>query len=299
MRKDDFKKYLIEEKKLKINTCRNYCSAINRIGKEMEHEDVWTASPVFFEKLYQHTRNPSIEKYRKIAELYSRAGYYAITYMREMLITEEKPVEVLSIRLNKILRELNISLDRAVEFLASKGIEIEERPTSKITESVANMLRDEYTKIEDSVEETPLVTQDDIIAANLAAWKKENAPRLEKEKAKKVKKVTAKSYTIQELDKISIKFFKAEIKFMRSVRFYFGEDLNDIQTTATKIFDGGDSLIKTAEIRAVLKARNHVHHDVTLQLKTEKEVAEVEMGLASMNIIIAKIKRKKAIDQQI
>ena len=34
-------------------------------------------------------------------------------------------------RLNKVLRELNISLDRAVEFLSSKGIEIEARPTTK------------------------------------------------------------------------------------------------------------------------------------------------------------------------
>ena len=36
------------------------------------------------------------------------------------------------IRLNKVLKELNISLDRAIEFLSSKKIEIEPRPTSKI-----------------------------------------------------------------------------------------------------------------------------------------------------------------------
>ena len=39
-----------------------------------------------------------------------------------------------TIRLNKVLRELNISLDRAVEFLDSKGVEIEKRPTTKISE---------------------------------------------------------------------------------------------------------------------------------------------------------------------
>ena len=37
-----------------------------------------------------------------------------------------------SIRLNKVLRELNISFDRAVEFLNQKGIEIDARPTTKI-----------------------------------------------------------------------------------------------------------------------------------------------------------------------
>ena len=38
-----------------------------------------------------------------------------------------------TIRLNKVLRELNISLDRAVEHLASKGVEVEARPTTKIS----------------------------------------------------------------------------------------------------------------------------------------------------------------------
>ena len=41
--------------------------------------------------------------------------------------------EIKLTRLNKILREFNISLDRAVEFLASNGHEIEARPTTKIS----------------------------------------------------------------------------------------------------------------------------------------------------------------------
>ncbi|MEW4923545.1 translation initiation factor IF-2 [Algibacter sp. 2305UL17-15] len=49
-----------------------------------------------------------------------------------------------TIRLNKVLRELNISLDRAVEFLDSKGVEIEKRPTTKISEETYNILSDEF-----------------------------------------------------------------------------------------------------------------------------------------------------------
>ena len=49
-----------------------------------------------------------------------------------------------TIRLNKVLRELNISLDRAVEYLGSKGIEIEARPTAKITQDVYQVLSDEF-----------------------------------------------------------------------------------------------------------------------------------------------------------
>ena len=48
------------------------------------------------------------------------------------------------IRLNKVLKELNISLDRAVEFLSSKKIDIEARPTSKIDQDVYNLLLDEF-----------------------------------------------------------------------------------------------------------------------------------------------------------
>ncbi len=47
-------------------------------------------------------------------------------------------------RLNKVLRELNISLDRAVEFLNSKGIEIEARPTTKISGDIYKVLSDQF-----------------------------------------------------------------------------------------------------------------------------------------------------------
>lgn len=49
-----------------------------------------------------------------------------------------------TMRLNKVLRELNISLDRAVEYLTSKGFEIEARPTTKISQEVYNVLLDEF-----------------------------------------------------------------------------------------------------------------------------------------------------------
>lgn len=48
------------------------------------------------------------------------------------------------IRLNKVLRELNISLDRAVDFLETKNVEIEKRPTTKITSEVYNLLAGEF-----------------------------------------------------------------------------------------------------------------------------------------------------------
>lgn len=49
-----------------------------------------------------------------------------------------------TIRLNKVLRELNISLDRAVDFLASKGHTVEARPTTKISDEVYQVLLDQF-----------------------------------------------------------------------------------------------------------------------------------------------------------
>ncbi len=48
------------------------------------------------------------------------------------------------IRLNKVLRELNISIDRAVDFLESKSVEIEKSPNTKISEEVYQILHDEF-----------------------------------------------------------------------------------------------------------------------------------------------------------
>lgn len=44
------------------------------------------------------------------------------------------------IRINKVLRELNISLERAVDYLKDKGIAIESNPNTKISDEVYNVL---------------------------------------------------------------------------------------------------------------------------------------------------------------
>jgi len=49
-----------------------------------------------------------------------------------------------TIRLNKVLRELNISIDRVAEFLSSKGHSIEKRPTTKISQELYDLLCNEF-----------------------------------------------------------------------------------------------------------------------------------------------------------
>ena len=49
-----------------------------------------------------------------------------------------------TIRLNKVLRELNISIDRVADFLESKGHTIEKRPTTKISKDLYSLLCNEF-----------------------------------------------------------------------------------------------------------------------------------------------------------
>ena len=49
------------------------------------------------------------------------------------------------VRLNKVIREFNISLERIKEFLSSKGHEIDARPTSKISNEQYSLLSQEFS----------------------------------------------------------------------------------------------------------------------------------------------------------
>ncbi len=79
-----------------------------------------------------------------------------------------------TIRLNKVLRELNISIDRAVDFLETKGIEIEKRPTTKITSEVYEILSGEF-----QTDASKKVASKEVSEAKL---KEKEALRLERER---------------------------------------------------------------------------------------------------------------------
>ena len=49
-----------------------------------------------------------------------------------------------TIRINKVLREFNISLERAVDYLKDKGFTIESNPNTKISDEVYNVLSNQF-----------------------------------------------------------------------------------------------------------------------------------------------------------
>ena len=78
-----------------------------------------------------------------------------------------------NVRLNKVLRELNISIDRAIDFLESKGIEIEKRPTTKISSQIYELLSGEF-----QIDANKKVASDELGAAK---QKEKEALRLKRE----------------------------------------------------------------------------------------------------------------------
>ncbi|WP_299776904.1 translation initiation factor IF-2 [uncultured Formosa sp.] len=100
-----------------------------------------------------------------------------------------------TIRLNKVLRELNISIDRAVDFLESKGVEIDKRPTTKISQEVYNVLSGEF-----QTDASKKVASQEVSEAKLKekeALREQRERELEakqKEEAKKEQIVKAKSH---------------------------------------------------------------------------------------------------------
>ena len=110
-------------------------------------------------------------------------------------------------RLNKVLRELNISLDRAVEYLADKGHEIESRPTTKISGDVYQVLLDGFQTDASKKAASKEVGEEkrkekEAIRAELEA--KQESKRAEDAKKEEVLKAKAKKLEVKTIGKIDI-----------------------------------------------------------------------------------------------
>ncbi|MDI9255822.1 translation initiation factor IF-2 [Flavobacterium sedimenticola] len=79
-----------------------------------------------------------------------------------------------NIRINKVLRELNISLERAVDYLKDRGIAIEASPNTKISDEVYNILCGQFAGDKGNKEASKGVSEE--------IRKEKEALRLEREK---------------------------------------------------------------------------------------------------------------------
>ena len=118
-----------------------------------------------------------------------------------------------TVRLNKVLRELNISLDRAVEYLAKKGHQIEARPTTKISSEIYQILQDGFETDANKKAASKEVGEEkrkEKEAIRLELEAKIERKRLEEEKKEEVLRAKAEKLQIKTVGKINIDAKKTE-----------------------------------------------------------------------------------------
>ena len=112
-----------------------------------------------------------------------------------------------TMRLNKVLRELNISLDRAVEHLSKNGHEIEARPTTKISGEVYQVLLDGFQTDKTKKAASKEVGEEkrkEKEAIRLELEAKLEQKRLEEEAKREVLKAKAEKVEVKTVGKIDI-----------------------------------------------------------------------------------------------
>ena len=129
------------------------------------------------------------------------------------------------IRLNKVLKELNISLDRAVEFLSSKKIEIEPRPTSKIDQDVYDLLLDEF--------QTDKSDKDKLEEINTKKRRELEEKQSEEKRAEEKQSEEKRAEEKQSEENVEMKNEKVEPILNKTIYIYIS-DMEDPQQTPDK-----------------------------------------------------------------
>ncbi|MRJ07385.1 translation initiation factor IF-2 [Ornithobacterium rhinotracheale] len=120
-----------------------------------------------------------------------------------------------SYRLNKVIKELNITVSIAADFLSSKGIEIERNPNTKIEQDIYEVLVKKFQadrKLKEASEEVDInklkrqeqkerEQQRLQEEKKLEAQKKKEAEKLEKEKKKEAEKIAREAEELARLKK--------------------------------------------------------------------------------------------------
>ncbi len=115
-----------------------------------------------------------------------------------------------TLRLNKVLRELNISLDRAVEHLSSKGIEIEARPTTKISNQEYQILLDGFQTDAQKKAVSKEVGEEKRKEKEELRLAQEEKKRKEEEERTKILKAKAEKLEVKTVGKINLETPKPE-----------------------------------------------------------------------------------------
>ncbi|MFC0780869.1 P-loop NTPase fold protein [Flavobacterium sp. HJSW_4] len=160
------------------------------------------------------------------------------------------------IRIYKVLRELNISLERAVDFLKGKGIIIEANPNAKISDEEFNILQSQFARDKGNLEASKTVGEQ--------RRREKEALRLERERVIHDKKTLGLRSEI--ITKISNNakgfFFLNYSEEKKSLPNYYSEYLKDINIRK--------ELVKNIKKNSIIFGKSNIsqgHDGAVLQIK--------------------------------
>ena len=142
--------------------------------------------------------------------------------------------KTLTLRLNKVLRELNISLDRAVEYLSNVGCEIEARPTTKISKETYNLLLEGFKVDKSKKDESAEIGQEKRKEKENLRIQQEKIDQTKTEALNKNSDIITASSSVRKfkpVGKIDLDFKKNLPKDKKSIE---NEDKNIIKKDADK-----------------------------------------------------------------
>ena len=178
--------------------------------------------------------------------------------------------ETSKVRLNVALRELNISLDRAVEFLSFKKIEIEARPTAKISRDVYQLLLDEFETDKSKKDASHEISEEkkkekESIRVLQEIKEKERLEQQQKrQEVIKAKVNINKPVTLGKIDLDTTKFKKPESPENNYKTQDFKKFEKDVdKESIEKIKENNSEEIKNSP------ATNQVENDIDASIKTE------------------------------
>ena len=167
-----------------------------------------------------------------------------------------------TMRLNKVLRELNISLDRAVEYLAKNGHDIEARPTTKISSDIYQLLQDGFETDANKKAASKEVGEEK--RKEKEAIRLELEAKLEKKKAEEDKKEEV----------LKAKAEKLEFKTVGKI---------DIETAGKKAVEKKESPVEEPTSEEPIKDASEKQSEKPIEkeiIEQPKEVVEVKVAKA-------------------
>jgi translation initiation factor IF-2 len=170
-----------------------------------------------------------------------------------------------NIRINKVLRELNISLERAVDYLKDKGIAIDANPNAKISDKEFDILQNQFAGDKGNKEASKGISEE--------IKKEKEALRLEREK-----EIEDKKKVEEERQRLEVIKAKASVSSPKQVGKI---DLTPKSNSSSKTESVKISDVKTPEVKAEVTKKTKVDKSnpkdiVSETKKTVKKTDKVE-----------------------